>query len=465
MTLAALFVLLLSASGRAQFTLPIIPGATRKADLIEITELDKTIKLDVRYATANNFVGIPVYPEARAFLQRDAAEAVVRVHQKLKKQNLGLVIFDGYRPWTVTKLFWDVTPEAQRMFVANPAKGSRHNRGCAVDLSLYDLKTGREIEMPSEFDEFTERAFPSYAKGTPEQTRMRDLLRQAMEAEGFTVNQNEWWHFDYKDWEKFQIYDVTFASIRDLDKDFKAAKTVERKALKKHFDAAKVTGGILIYDLRRNKYTAFNAPRADQGFIPASTSKIIHSLIFLESGALKDENETLKWDGVKRSVETWNQDHDLRSAYKTSAVWFYVENSKRVGREKMQVYYDLADYGNRAINDFGRDYWNQGDLRVTMREQIEFLKRLHENRVPFSARSIEIFKDISTVEKTAKYILRAKTGWSNAYQPGVGWYAGYVTRGADVYFFALEIDMNTAADAPKRIEITKNILRDLKIIE
>lgn len=182
----------------------------READLIELTKLDNTIKLDIRYATANNFVGRPVYPEARAFLQRPAAEALLRVHKKLKKQGLGLVIFDGYRPWAITKLFWDVVPEDKRKFVADPAKGSKHNRGCAVDLSVYDLKTGELIPMPSGYDEFTERASPDYKGGTDRERANRDMLRRSMEAEGFTVNPNEWWHFDHRDWEKYAIYDISF---------------------------------------------------------------------------------------------------------------------------------------------------------------------------------------------------------------------------------------------------------------
>ena len=182
--------------------------------MVELVKLDKTIKLDIRYARTDNFVGRIVYPEARAFLQRGAAEALVRVHKKLKKQGLGLVIFDGYRPWSVTKLFWEVTPEDKRKFVANPATGSRHNRGCAVDLSIYDQKTGDLVEMPSDFDEFTERASPNYKGGSAKQKKNRDLLRSLMEAEGFTVNQNEWWHFDYKDWKEYPIFDIAFSEIK-----------------------------------------------------------------------------------------------------------------------------------------------------------------------------------------------------------------------------------------------------------
>lgn len=190
----------------------------REARLIELITLDKTIKLDIRYATENNFVGKKVYPEARAFLQKPAAKAIVRVHKKLRKQGLGLVIYDGYRPWAITKLFWEVTPEDKRMFVANPEKGSKHNRGCAVDLGIFDLKTGLAIPMPSGFDEFTERASPNYTGGTDEERRNRDLLRKLMEAEGFAVNPNEWWHFDYKNWQDYAIYDIAFSEIGMVEK-------------------------------------------------------------------------------------------------------------------------------------------------------------------------------------------------------------------------------------------------------
>jgi len=182
-------------------------------DLVELISLDPTLRLDIRYATSNNLVGRPVYDEARAFLQRPAAEALVRAHQSLKKDGYGLLIFDGYRPWSVTKIFWEVTPPEKRQFVANPAQGSKHNHGCAVDLSLYDLKTGQEITMPSAYDEMTERSHPTYNGGTVEQRAARDLLRKAMEEQGFTVYPIEWWHFDYKDWRQYPILNTPFHQI------------------------------------------------------------------------------------------------------------------------------------------------------------------------------------------------------------------------------------------------------------
>ncbi len=186
----------------------------READLVELVKLDSTIRLDIRYATHNNFMKRPMYTSACAFLQRPAAIALVKAHHALKKHGYGILVFDGYRPWSVTKKFWDEIPAKDRAFVADPAKGSKHNRGCAVDLSLYDLRTGKEVEMPSAYDEFSERASPDYVGGLPGERKRRDLLRRAMEAVGFTVNRGEWWHFDYRDWEKYAILDVPFEDLR-----------------------------------------------------------------------------------------------------------------------------------------------------------------------------------------------------------------------------------------------------------
>lgn len=190
------------------------PGEFRKSDLVDLAKLDPGIKLEIRYATADNFLSTPVYTSARTFLQRPAAEALLRAQRTLEKQGYGLLIFDAYRPWYITKIFWDATPPGKHDFVADPAKGSRHNRGCAVDLTLYDLKTGREIEMPGGYDEMSERSYPNYAGGTAEQRAHRDLLRRAMEKQGFHVFQVEWWHFDYRDWPRYGIGNVPFEQIR-----------------------------------------------------------------------------------------------------------------------------------------------------------------------------------------------------------------------------------------------------------
>jgi D-alanyl-D-alanine dipeptidase len=194
-------------------TAPDEHGEFRAPDLVELTALDPSIKLDIRYATTHNFLGTSLYSQARAFMQRPAAEAVVRVQRALAKEGYGLLVHDAYRPWYVTKIFWDATPADKHNFVANPATGSRHNRGCAVDLTLYDLKAGHAVEMPSLYDEMSERAYPNYGGGSNAQRALRDLLRKHMEAEGFTVYEYEWWHFDYRDWKSYAIQNARFEDI------------------------------------------------------------------------------------------------------------------------------------------------------------------------------------------------------------------------------------------------------------
>jgi CubicO group peptidase (beta-lactamase class C family)/D-alanyl-D-alanine dipeptidase len=189
-------------------------GKSRKPDLVDVAAMDGSIKLDIRYATNNNFLSTPLYTSARAFLQRPAAEALVRVHKKLAARGYGIMIHDAYRPWYVTKMFWDATPEKLHIFVADPSAGSRHNRGCAVDLTLFDLTSGAAVEMVSGFDEMSDRSYPDYLGGTSLQRWRRDLLREAMEAEGFSVYEAEWWHFDYSDWREYPIVNLTFEQLR-----------------------------------------------------------------------------------------------------------------------------------------------------------------------------------------------------------------------------------------------------------
>jgi D-alanyl-D-alanine dipeptidase len=194
-------------------TPPAPRGDERLSDLVELVTLDPTIHLDIRYASDRNFLGEPVYTQARAFLQRPAAEALVRAHRALAAEGYGVLVHDGYRPWYVTKMFWEATPPDKREFVADPAEGSKHNRGCAVDLTLYDVKTGKAVEMPSLYDEMSARAYADYSGGTARQRELRDLLRKAMEAEGFTVLPEEWWHFDYRDWQSYGVQNVPFERL------------------------------------------------------------------------------------------------------------------------------------------------------------------------------------------------------------------------------------------------------------
>ncbi|MFO0805532.1 MAG: serine hydrolase [Gemmataceae bacterium] len=192
---------------------PAEKGEFLKPDLVDLAKIEG-VKFDIRYASENNFLSTKFYASAKAYMQRPAAEALGRAHKKLAGHGYGLLIHDAYRPWFVTKMFRDATPPKFHNFVADPLKGSRHNRGCAVDLTLYDLKTGQPVQMPGGYDEFSDRSFADYPGGTSRQRWLRDLLRKHMENEGFAVYEEEWWHFDYKDWKKYPIGNKTFEELK-----------------------------------------------------------------------------------------------------------------------------------------------------------------------------------------------------------------------------------------------------------
>ena len=194
-------------------TPPVETGERLPSDLVDLTTIDPAIKLDIRYAGSDNFMGIPLYERPAAYMQRPAAEALGRAHRALAAQGYGLLIHDAYRPWYVTWMFWEATPPEDHAFVADPAQGSRHNRGCAVDLTLYDLKTGEAVEMPGRYDEFSTRSYADFVGGTTQQRERRAILRQAMEAEGFAVYPEEWWHFDFNDWRRYPIGTRTFTEL------------------------------------------------------------------------------------------------------------------------------------------------------------------------------------------------------------------------------------------------------------
>ncbi|WP_321398044.1 M15 family metallopeptidase [Emcibacter sp.] len=185
----------------------------RASELVELSSLDPRLKLDIRYAGSNNFLGVPVYDEARAFLQRPGAMALKKAHDWLRERGYGLLIHDGYRPWFATKMFWDATPEESHIYVANPAHGSRHNRGSAIDLTLFELKTGKVVTMPGRYDEFWVRSTPKYIGGTDLERWHKDLLRQAMESNDFEIYPWEWWHFDHVEWKKYSIQNKKFSDI------------------------------------------------------------------------------------------------------------------------------------------------------------------------------------------------------------------------------------------------------------
>lgn len=182
--------------------------------LIRLDELIPNLVLDMRYATPNNFTGEVVYDHPTAFLRKPAAEALLRVQQNLARINLGLKVYDAYRPYSATVKFYEIIGDTN--FVASPWKGSRHNRGAAVDVGLIDLTTGEPLPMPTGFDEFSEKAASDYSDLPEEIIFNRSLLIRVMAEEGFTVYPTEWWHFDYQHWERFGLMDLKITELAKL---------------------------------------------------------------------------------------------------------------------------------------------------------------------------------------------------------------------------------------------------------
>ncbi len=179
--------------------------------LVEIKKAIPNIALDIRYATRNNFMNQVMYKEARAFARKPVVAQLKRVQSALNKKGYGLKIFDGYRPYTVTQAFYKKAKH--KNFVANPKKGSKHNRGCAIDLTLIDLKTGKEVQMPTPYDSFAPEASPSYSNLPPAVIKNRALLITTMQSYGFRVLSNEWWHFDFIGWKKYPLMDIPFEKL------------------------------------------------------------------------------------------------------------------------------------------------------------------------------------------------------------------------------------------------------------
>ena len=193
-------------SGVPALTLPVDPAADQPSDLVDLARFDPRLRLDIRYATPANFMRRVLYPVPRAVAQRPVAEALSKVQTRAEAQGYGLLIFDAYRPWRITRAMWDQTPPQQREFVANPATGSRHNRGCSIDLSLH--RGGIEVTMPSPYDDFTPAAYRSNTAATPQALAASRMLESWMTAEGFVPLANEWWHYDWAEWRRFPVMDV-----------------------------------------------------------------------------------------------------------------------------------------------------------------------------------------------------------------------------------------------------------------
>lgn len=235
---------------------------------------------------------------------------------------------------------------------------------------------------------------------------------------------------------------------------------------KRYFDADSAVGCFALYDLKNDKYYYHDSARCYTGFLPASTFKIPNSLFFLESGVLKDENEKIKWDGEKRWRDEWNQDMNLRMAFKYSTVWFYQECARRMGLEQMKKFIDTISYGNKDISAGVDVFWLKGKMRITAMEQLALVKNIYDNKVPFKQRNIDILKDIMILEKGDDYALIGKTGTAVNNDSKVGWLVGYLTTNDNVYFFAINVDISEDNwKFEERFSITKNIFEAMGVVK
>jgi beta-lactamase class D len=237
----------------------------------------------------------------------------------------------------------------------------------------------------------------------------------------------------------------------------------------RHFQALGVEGSIIIFDANNNRTYQHNPQRNATAFLPASTFKILNSLVALESRVIADENAILTWDGITHAVPEWNRDLAMKEAIKVSAVWFYQVLARRAGHTTMQKWVSKVGYGNQKIGgaaDIDK-FWLQGELRITPQEQIKFLQRLANNILPFSTRSTAIVKNILIQEKTPNFTLRGKTSTVNfgeTNKPQIGWYVGYLEQGKNTYFFATNLEMQNKKDTAARTEITRRCLQDLGLL-
>lgn len=260
---------------------------------------------------------------------------------------------------------------------------------------------------------------------------------------------------------------LVFKIILCLTACQKQPKNEVRDDLKKHYSEFDVEGSFVMYDQNDDKYIFYNQSQFKEAFSPASTFKICNSLIGLETGVIKNENFVISWDSVMCWNKHWNKDHNLKSAIKYSVVWYYQELARRVGGQQMKYWLDKAAYGNADTLGGIYLFWLKGGLRITPEQQINFLKKLHHNNLPFSQRSIDIVKNILIVKDTLDFVVRAKTGWADEENRYVGWYVGYIEKNNNVYYFSNCIQTSNLDHKDfgrARTEIAYQILDDLEII-
>ena len=247
--------------------------------------------------------------------------------------------------------------------------------------------------------------------------------------------------------------------------------TEKREDLGKYFADAGVEGTFVMLDPQEERSVLYDPERADEPFLPSSTYKVPHALIALETSVVSGPEYTIEWDPSLHAKEewwpeVWAKDHTLETALKNSVVWYFQEVAKRIGEDRMQEYVDRFDYGNRNIFGGIDRFWLTGGLRTSANEQVEFLQRFHGEDLRVSVKSTDVVKDMLLLEETPEYRLSGKSGWVGLGEDSmeqVGWQVGYLEKGNEVYFYALNLDINKPEDADARLKITKNILQELEL--
>lgn len=245
-------------------------------------------------------------------------------------------------------------------------------------------------------------------------------------------------------------------------------KTEIHPEFKSYFDEYQVEGCILLYDFQKNKTLIYNEERSEKGFLPASTFKMVNTLIGLETGIITGEDFVIPWDSIPRQIPAWNRDHQLQSAFQNSVVPWYQELARKIGTEKMQFWVSKTGFGEMDISAENIDlFWLTGKSRITPFEQLDFQKRLINNGLPFPQSDIDLLKKIMVLDETSEYILRGKTGWAVMEDKNIGWLVGYLEKGAEKYAFVINVesaDEDSDLFVKSRIEITRNILGKLGLI-
>ncbi len=240
-----------------------------------------------------------------------------------------------------------------------------------------------------------------------------------------------------------------------------------RNDLKPFYDYYNVEGSFLLYDQKKQKYIVYNESQLNIPFTPASTFKIFNSLVALETKVVDNDNVVFKWDGQQRQVPAWNTDTDMKNAFKNSTVWYYQELARRIGQIRMSLWLNKAKYGNANISGGIDAFWLSGGLRITPMEQIDLLRRLHYDKLPFSISNMNIVKDIMVVKDTLGYIVRAKSGLGKQNNQYVGWYVGYVTTKDNTYYFSncIQTTNRNTEFANARSNIVYDVLDRLNVLK